>query len=186
VDSIEVGEIGQSFVSHEAARRLSCDAGVVEVVEGPAGAPLSVGRKRRTISGMLKRALYRRDRSCTFPGCDHRIFLEGHHIKHWADGGETSLLNTALLCSLHHRYVHEYGYSIELGPDVRPQFRDPRGRVVKPVPERPERVDLGWPSIRAMNERLAITADTTTCWDGTPVDYGTIVGHLLAADGIQA
>lgn len=184
VDPIEVGEIGQSFVSAETGRRLSCDAGIVEVLEDAFATPLSVGRKRRTISGALKRALYQRDQCCTFPGCDHRIFLEGHHIKHWADGGETSLLNTALLCGFHHRYVHEYGYSIELGPDGRPRFRDPRGRLVKQVPERPLPVDLGWPRIRAMNEPLAITADAITCWDGTPVDYGTIVGHLLAADGL--
>ena len=150
------------------------------------GVPLSVGRKRRTVSGSLKRALYRRDQKCTFPGCDHRIFLEGHHIKHWADGGETSLLNTALLCSLHHRFVHEYGYSIELGADQRPRFRDPQGRLVKPVPERPAPSDLGWPKIRGQNEPLAITADAITCWDGTPVDYGTIVGHLLAVDGLAA
>jgi len=45
--------------------------------------PLSVGRKRRTISGRLKRALLERDRTCTFPGCTNRLHLEGHHIKHW-------------------------------------------------------------------------------------------------------
>jgi hypothetical protein len=61
---------------------------------------MSVGRKRRTISGALKRALYKRDQACTFPGCTHQAFLEGHHIKHWADGGETSLSTTALLCRL--------------------------------------------------------------------------------------
>jgi hypothetical protein len=118
-------------------------------------------------------------------GCTNSIFLEGHHIKHWADGGETSLENTALLCTLHHRFVHEYGYAIELGSDQRPRFRDPYGRLVEPVPERPASPDLGWPKIRALNEPLAITADTITCWDGTPVDYGTIVGHLLVADGLS-
>jgi len=50
-DPTEVGEMGESFVSAEAARRLSCDAGVVEVVEDEHGTPLSVGRKRRTIAG---------------------------------------------------------------------------------------------------------------------------------------
>jgi hypothetical protein len=55
------------------------------------------------------------DTACTYPGCTHRVFLEGHPIRHWADGGETSLGNIALLCSLHDRYVHEYGYGIELG-----------------------------------------------------------------------
>jgi len=112
IDPTEVGEMGESFVSAEAARRLSCDAGVVEVVEDEHGTPLSVGRKRRTIAGALKRALHKRDRICTYPGCAHRIFLAGHYIKHWADGGETSLNNLALLCSLHHRHVHEYGYTI--------------------------------------------------------------------------
>lgn len=115
-----------------------------------------------------------------------RFFLEGHHIKHWADGGETSLKDTALLCSLHHRYVHEYGYAIELGADQRPSFRDPQGRPVVAVPERPAVADLGWPWIRAANEPLAIDAETIACeWDGTRVDYGAIVGHLVTADGLS-
>src|SRR6185436_4320467 len=130
-DPLEVGEMSGAFVSREAVRRLSCDAGIVEVVEDDRGAPLSVGRKRRTISGGLKRALYQRDATCTFPGCANRAFLEGHHIKHWADGGETSLLNTTLVCTAHHRFVHEYGYTIEMTEDQRPEFRDPQGRVVR-------------------------------------------------------
>jgi hypothetical protein len=182
-DPVEVSELGESFLSREAARRLACDAGVAEVVEDDHGATLSVGRKRRTISGSLKRALHKRDKGCAFPGCTHRIYLEGHHIKHWADGGETSVSNGALLCSLHHRYVHEYGYAIELGPDQRPQFRDPRGRLVPAVPATATGPDLGWPRLRAANEALAITADTIACeWDGDPVDYGAIVGHLVVAD----
>jgi hypothetical protein len=185
-DPVEVGEMGASFLSPEAARRLSCDAGVIEVVEGDHGAPLSVGRKRRTIAGALKRALHKRDTTCTYPGCTHRLFLEGHHIKHWADGGETSLANTALLCSLHHRYVHEYGYTIELGADQRPGFRDRHGQPVVAVPSPPSVANLGWPQIRAVNEPLAIDANTIACgWDGTPVNYGTIVGHLVTADGLS-
>jgi len=42
-DPIEVGEMGESFLAAEAARRLGCDAGVVEVVENEHGTPLSVG-----------------------------------------------------------------------------------------------------------------------------------------------
>ena len=99
-DPLEVGEIGESFVARDTARRLSCDAGIVELVEDDGGAPLSVGRKRRAIDGSLKRALQRRDQGGSFPGCTHRLFLEGHHIKHWADGGETSLSNAAQVCNL--------------------------------------------------------------------------------------
>jgi hypothetical protein len=185
VDAGEVGEMGESFVSRDTARRLSCDAGVVEVVEDEHGTPLSVGRKRRTIAGALKRALRRRDSACTYPGCTHRIFLKGHHIQHWADGGETSLNNAALLCSTHHHHVHEYGYTIELDLEQRPRFRDPHGRLVAAVPAQPTMVDLGWPWIRAMNAPLAIDAKTIACeWDGKPVPYGRVVGHLAIVDSL--
>jgi Domain of unknown function (DUF222)/HNH endonuclease len=186
MDPVEVGEMGESFISPETARRLSCDAGVVEVIEDEHGVPLSVGRKRRTIAGALKRALHKRDKTCTYPGCTHRIFLEGHHIQHWAEGGETSLENTALLCSLHHRHVHEYGYAIELDTDGRPQFRDPRGRLVPPVPPPVAWTDLGWPRLRAANTALAIDASTIACgWDGSPVNYGMVIGDLVSADGLR-
>jgi hypothetical protein len=185
LDPVEVGEMGQSFLPSETARRLSCDAGLVNVVEDEHGTPLSVGRRRRTIGGALKRALRKRDGMCGYPGCTNHLFLEGHHIQHWADGGETTLRNMALLCSLHHRYVHEYGYAIEIGPDQRPRFRDPHGRWVAAVPELPRVAELGWPHIRAANEALQIDAETIAGpWDGTPVDYGRIVGHLAAADGL--
>jgi hypothetical protein len=184
-DPVEVGEMGESFLSTETARRLSCDAGVIEVIEDERGVPLSVGRKRRTIAGALKRALHRRDKTCTFPGCTHRIFLEGHHIQHWADGGETSLMNTALLCGLHHRHVHEYGYTLELDADGRPQFRDPHGRLVSAVSPPPSGTDLGWPRMRAANESLAIDVGTIACgWDGRPIDYGMVIGDLVTADGL--
>jgi hypothetical protein len=40
-DPVEIGEIGESLVPAEAARRLSCDAGVIEVVESEHGTPLA-------------------------------------------------------------------------------------------------------------------------------------------------
>jgi len=124
-------------------------------------------------------------RSGTYPGCENRIFLEGHHVRHWADGGETSLVNVTLLCTHHHYFVHEYGYRIELGADQRPQFRDPRGRLVMPVPGRPTPPDLGWPRIRAANESLAINAETIACeWDGTRMPYATVIDHLVGVDGL--
>jgi hypothetical protein len=145
-----------------------------------------VGRKRRTITGQLKRALRARDKTCTFPGCTNRLYLEGHHIKHWADGGETALTNAALLCSTHHHFVHEYGYTIELDHDQRPRFRDPHGRMVTVVPDRPVMPDIGWPRIRAQNAPLVIDAETIACeWDGKPVPYGAIIGHLVVADGLH-
>src|SRR6185503_1291086 len=103
-----------------------------------------------------------------------------------ADGGETSLANGALLCTAHHHYVHEYKYTIELDSDQRPRFRDPHGRLVIAVPERSIAPELGWSKIRAANEPLAISAETNVCrWDGNPVDYGAVIGHLVTADDLN-
>ena len=115
-----------------------------------------------------------RDRTCRFPGCDHRLFLEGHHLQHWADGGETNLDNLALLCSLHHAYVHERGYRITQSATGALAFEDPHGRAVVPLPPRPAPPLLGWPAIYAANATkapLPLTATTGQCrWRGERVD----------------
>jgi len=120
-------------VSAETCRRLSCDAAVVEVAHAPDGRVLDVGRRRRTVPAAIRRALEARDRGCRFPGCGSR-FCDAHHIRHWADGGGTSLGNTILLRPHHHRLLHEEGYRVELNdwPGGRPTFCDRRGI---PIPE---------------------------------------------------
>ena len=116
-------------VSAETSRRLACDASVVEIGHGRDGSVLDVGRKTRTIPPSVRRALEVRDRGCRFPGCGLR-FTDAHHIKHWADGGETRLGNLLLLCSHHHRLLHEEGWKIEWwGKDRQPAFIDPRGQT---------------------------------------------------------
>ncbi|MBK7537390.1 MAG: DUF222 domain-containing protein [Myxococcales bacterium] len=162
-------------LSPQATRRLACDCGLVVATVAAAtatdAAPLSIGRKTRTIPAALKRALLLRDRTCRFPGCDHRLFLEGHHLQHWADGGETSLPNLALLCSLHHSYVHERGYRITQSATGALAFEDPQGRAVVPLPPRPAPPLLGWPAIHAANAALPLTSTTGQCrWRGERVD----------------
>ena len=93
-------------------KRLLCDCSMVLVAEDADGNPLDVGRKQRTVSTPLKRALYARDRGCTFPGCHRKRYLDGHHLTHWINGGETSADNMTLLCTYHHRLLHEGGFSI--------------------------------------------------------------------------
>jgi len=145
-------------VSAETSRRLSCDAALIrvkhgrtqdangEVSEGPApargthaGPILSVGRRTRTIPPALRRALDIRDRGCRFPGCGLR-FADAHHVKHWADGGETSLDNCVLLCRHHHRLVHEGGWTLEWWGPGRAVFRSPKGGVHFD----PEREEASW------------------------------------------
>ena len=87
---------------------------------------LDVGRRTRTIPPALRRALEVRDRGCRFPGC-HTRFCDAHHVRHWADGGETSLANTVLLCAFHHALVHEGGWRVLWDREGLPLFVDPRG-----------------------------------------------------------
>lgn len=120
----------------ETARRLSCDDSVVELHERE-GAILSLGRKRRSISPALRRALAARDRRCRFPGCDNHRYVDGHHVEHWSQGGETNLDNLLLLCRRHHRLVHERGYTIELGDDGEAFFTNQYGVQLENVPRPP-------------------------------------------------
>jgi hypothetical protein len=113
-------------VSAETSRRLSCDASIIRVTHGQDGSILDIGRKTRTISPGLRRALDVRDHGCRFPGCGLR-FTDAHHVIHWADGGPTSLSNCLLLCTTHHRLVHEGGWRVEWWDNARPVFFDPRG-----------------------------------------------------------
>ena len=158
----------------ETAERLACDASVVEIVERD-GEPLSVGRKTRTIPPSIRRALTLRDQRCRFPGCENRRFLHAHHIRHWAHGGETKLDNLVLLCTRHHRFVHETGYSIrDCGGKL--EFRDPWGAPIPYVPRSPP----GDPQMLIDRNRDAIDAQTCACGDGDRMDIGLAVDALLS------
>jgi len=90
------------LLSPATMRRLACDAVIIPAVLGGDGQVLDVGRARRLIDGPLRRALVLRDKGCAFPGCDRPArWCHGHHIRCWADGGPTSLANSALLCGFH-------------------------------------------------------------------------------------
>jgi hypothetical protein len=77
-------------VSAETSRRLACDASRVVMRHDPEGRLVEIGARTRTIPPALRRALQHRDRGCRFPGCSVR-FGQGHHLRHWAQGGPTTL-----------------------------------------------------------------------------------------------
>jgi hypothetical protein len=112
-------------VSIDTVRRIACDAGILPAVLAGDGRPLDVGRSRRLITGTLRTALVLRDRGCVFPGCDRPpAWCDGHHLRHWVDGGNTSLDNSALLCGHHHRLIHTDTWEIRLNPaSRRPEVR---------------------------------------------------------------
>jgi hypothetical protein len=114
----------------ETVRRLCCDGAIVPVTEDKDKNPLNVGRKHRIVQPALRRALQSRDKHCSYPGCSHDKWLDAHHIKHWADGGETKLENTLLLCSKHHRLLHEGGFTIKHNYKNERYFETSQGKIV--------------------------------------------------------
>ena len=125
-------EHGPSMAA-ETARRLACDASVVELTEDEDGEPLNVGRKTRTISAPLRRALNARDKGCRFPGCCNTRYIDAHHVEHWANGGETKPSNLVSLCRFHHHAVHEGGIRIVMLDDGAVRFIKPNGEAVDSV-----------------------------------------------------
>jgi hypothetical protein len=135
-ETLRSGSAGCCEIEHgtsipaETARRISCDASVVALVEGEDGEPLNVGRKTRIISAPLRRLLTARDKGCRFPGCANARYIDMHHIKHWANGGETKPSNLVSLCRFHHRAVHEEGFDVRVLDDGALRFVRPNGEPV--------------------------------------------------------
>ena len=125
---------GKSDLPVESVRRIACDADLVAVTRDAKGNLLNLGRKHRVVSPQLKRALLARDKCCTYPSCSHEQFLEAHHVMHWADGGETSLANTRLICNRHHRLLHEGGFTIHKNFAGEWYFRTAEGKVLPEAP----------------------------------------------------
>ena len=89
-------------------RQLACDADIIPVVLGSDGEVLDIGRAVRLFTKGQRRALWHRDKQCTYPGCDMPAgWVQAHHLIHWVDGGPSDLSNAALLCQRHHTTVHD-------------------------------------------------------------------------------
>ncbi|MDE0454983.1 MAG: DUF222 domain-containing protein [Gammaproteobacteria bacterium] len=190
----------------ETARRLGCDGALVGVVEGAKGEPLAVGRRTRAVPPAIRRALRVRDGGCRFPGCDRSRYVHAHHIKHWADGGETALDNLVTLCSFHHRLVHEGGYGVRVDEgEIR--FTRPDGEVIPAAGKEHGRCFRGntcaesgnscekpgstcaaggAEQLEAFNRArgLAIDAYTARCrWRGERMDYDIAIDGLCREAG---
>jgi 5-methylcytosine-specific restriction endonuclease McrA len=167
-------------VSAETSRRLACDASRVVMQHDREGRVVEVSARTRTTPPALRRALQHRDRGCRFPGCGVR-FGQGHHIRHWANGGPTTLSNLTLLCRRHHRAVHEEGYQLERQPDGALQFRRPNGQVMPEVPPPPAVPADPMKVIRTRNEAAGLVLHARTAlpsWQGERLNVGWAIGVL--------
>jgi predicted restriction endonuclease len=174
-------------LSVDTARRIGCDCSIVRLTESSDGEPLDIGRKTRVIRSALKRALRSRDGGCRFPGCDRTRFTDGHHVKHWADGGPTKLANLVTLCGFHHGLVHEGGFGVMATDDGTPVFTRPNGtRIPEAAEVRSQsfRGNISAESPRIVTDNraagLSIDRDTSRCrWLGEKMDYS------MAIEGMQ-
>ncbi len=147
----------------ETARRLACDSSLIPIIELN-GRALSVGRKTRAVPPALRRAVEARDDACRFPGCEHRRFLDTHHIIHWAHGGETDKSNLIPLCRHHHRLAHEGRVRVSGDADRCVRFRLRDGTLLESSPPPSEG------SLRRLHEcngDAGHEIDRETCLSGT-------------------
>ncbi|HVM34492.1 MAG TPA: DUF222 domain-containing protein [Actinomycetota bacterium] len=159
----------------ESALRLTCDCSVVEMATLN-GEPFDMGRKSRRPNTSLRRALAKRDGCCRFPGCSRKAYLDAHHIRHWIKGGPTALDNLVLLCSHHHRLVHEGRYDVKMGAGGIITFLRPDGSV---IPDRPPTCEMTRAEIDAAADLLYATPAEPHWVDPLDLDLAVTVLHQL-------
>lgn len=99
-----------------------------------------MSRTFRDPPAWMMRQLRFRDHGCRFPGCGSRAFTVAHHLVFWSRGGKTSLDNLALICSFHHRLVHEHGWGLSRDAEGSLSWIRPDGVPYVPGPSPPEEV----------------------------------------------
>ncbi|MFL6164088.1 MAG: DUF222 domain-containing protein [Jatrophihabitantaceae bacterium] len=98
-------------LSVDDALRLAAEGNVLPAVLTDAGGVLAYGRGRRLASAGQRKALFARDRGCTFPGCDRSAARsEIHHATDWAHGGATDLNSMAVACGYHNNLAPKQGW----------------------------------------------------------------------------
>jgi hypothetical protein len=150
----------------ETARRLACDCPTSTLTDDDHGSPLHLGRRTRRIRGRVARAVRYRDHGrYQAPGCTAPATIT-HHIRHWARGGITCLINLISLCDGHHWLVHDGDWTIAV---IRPgawRFYSPDGR----------RLDTDHAPEAAGGQLLVdetVASDAVTgLWAGEPLHIG--------------
>jgi hypothetical protein len=167
----------------ETARRIACDCTRIKLTEDDTGEPLSIGRKSRSIPPAINRALRARDQGCRFPGCTNTQFIDGHHIRHWADGGETSMENLVQLCRKHHRLVHESGFGCERQADGKLVFKDQHGKILaesfRQQPIARDQNAVKWLKRKIPSKEINAETCVPLTRAGERMDWNLAVGHLF-------
>ncbi|RYZ06788.1 MAG: hypothetical protein EOO73_14675 [Myxococcales bacterium] len=94
----------------------------------PQATEASPTRASQDVPPAVRRAVLRRDRHrCRVPGCTHSRFLDIHHVRARAEGGDHDPQNLVTLCGAHHRAIHEGTLTSTLGDENELVFRHADG-----------------------------------------------------------
>jgi hypothetical protein len=173
---------GGPAIAPETARRLSCDASIVEAVHDAADRAHPSSQKAPAIPAATRRAVHARDQGCRFPDCGGRVFTHIHHVRHRAHKGGNEMANLVELCWFHHRLVHEGGWSLRFDNTGEVLAIRPNSNVL-PRPA-PAGLSDGHEIERA-NRRAGTLIDPTTCIPrmyGDRFDLAAIVTSLVSSE----
>jgi hypothetical protein len=113
------------------ALKLAADSSVLPAILSDAGGILGYGRDHRLGSPGQRKALFARDRGCTFPGCSRTAAQsEVHHAIDWARGGRTDLDNLAIACGYHNNEAPKQGWRTVMVDGV-PHWQPPSWHPIK-------------------------------------------------------
>jgi hypothetical protein len=127
--------------------RIATAGAIVPVILGDCGEVLDYGRRRRLASPGQRRALFARDRGCTFPDCTQSAARsEIHHTTEWTHGGQTNVSTMAIACGYHNNEAPRQGWKTLMIKGVPhwqpPSWRDPERRPLRNLMHHPELLTL--------------------------------------------
>ena len=101
-------------VSDSIRAEAACDAEIIDMRPGPAH-----GNATRAIAPKLRRSvLHRAGEHCEVPGCTNHLWLDIHHVDGWAQTKLHAPDRLLVVCSAHHRAIHEGNLSVDIGLDL--------------------------------------------------------------------
>jgi hypothetical protein len=111
-------------ISAGEVRRLSCKAGILPMVLNGESVPLDLGREKRLFDKHQSTVLDHEYGGCAAANCDRPpAWVEYHHKRPWAQGGNTDVGNGIPLCPPHHHMAdHPEHWDIHTLPDGRVRF----------------------------------------------------------------
>ncbi|HET7355600.1 MAG TPA: DUF222 domain-containing protein [Nocardioidaceae bacterium] len=111
-------------ISAGEVRRLTCKAGILPLVLDGESVPLDLGREKRLFDKNQTIAMDHLFGGCAATNCDRPpAWVEYHHKKPWAKGGDTDVGNGIPLCPPHHHMADRpERWDMHTLPDGRVRF----------------------------------------------------------------